>query len=177
MSSLDEFQFSIFKDCIARKMLQVQSSSEGDADSALDDFSTYLATEAWSSLPTDLKTATFEKREELSKWIPDLDSEESKCLPLDNISLGFTDTLVSYGIVGDNEDAMRFLRKVIVDYAEQATALPPVWSWTRRKECEICEREVPLTYHHLIPRSTHEKARKKGWHPEHMLHSVAWLCR
>ena len=52
-----------------------------------------------------------------------------------------------------------------------------MWSKTRTTECEICEREVPLTYHHLIPREVHDKVRKKKWHPEAMLNSVAWLCR
>ncbi len=52
-----------------------------------------------------------------------------------------------------------------------------MWFKTRTTECEICEREVPLTYHHLIPREVHDKARKKKWHPEAMLNSVAWLCR
>ena len=46
-----------------------------------------------------------------------------------------------------------------------------------RRLREICEREVPLTYHHLIPREVHDKVLKKKWHPEAMLNSVAWLCR
>jgi hypothetical protein len=36
---------------------------------------------------------------------------------------------------------------------------------------------VPLTYHHLIPKSVHEKVRKRGWHADEVLGSVAWLCR
>lgn len=36
---------------------------------------------------------------------------------------------------------------------------------------------MPLTYHHLIPRSTHEKVVKRGWHEGWRLNAVAWLCR
>jgi len=173
-------QYALFKDCIARKILQVQgiqgtSTNADDSDSALDDFASYLATEAWSTLPAVAKDATYETRESVSKSIPDPESDE--CLPLDSTSRGFTETLVSYGIVTDEEDALKLLRKVLVEYLEQACAPPPVWSSTRTKECEICEREVPLTYHHLIPRSTHAKVLKKGWHHESMINSVAWLCR
>ena len=170
-------QFSVFKDCIARKLLHFQATtttpdpSQEDSDSALDEFSTYLATEAWSTIPLPIRTANYDDREALSKAIPDLTAY------LDCISPGFTDTLVSYRLVSDEEEAKTFLRKIVGEFVEQATAPPPVWSSTRRKECEICEREVPLTYHHLIPRSVHEKVRKKGWHPESMINSVAWLCR
>ena len=36
---------------------------------------------------------------------------------------------------------------------------------------------MPLTYHHLIPKSVHERVKKRGWHDEEKLNSVAWLCR
>ena len=167
-------QFLVFQDCLARNM---PSASLDDTESALAEFIAYLATEAWSSLPTVLRTATYDGREILFKSIPDLSSGELESLNLDNISSGFTDTLVSYCIVPDDDDALKFLRKVILEYVEHTTAPPPVWSSTRTTECEICERHVPLTYHHLIPRSTHEKVLKKGWHSAAMLNSVAWLCR
>jgi len=67
--------------------------------------------------------------------------------------------------------------EVVESYLEAAIAAPPVWVTTRRTECEICEREVPLTYHHLIPKAVHTKVLKRGWHKEFMLNSVAWLCR
>ncbi|KAH9925244.1 uncharacterized protein B0H18DRAFT_1009268, partial [Fomitopsis serialis] len=104
----------------------------------------------WPALPGPLRSAAHEKRANL----PDVDS-----FTLDNIPLTF------------------FLRKVLVEYVAEVTAPPPVWSRTRASECEICEREVPLTYHHLIPREVHAKALKKKWHLEGMLNSVAWLCR
>ncbi|CAA7268986.1 unnamed protein product [Cyclocybe aegerita] len=171
-------QFYLFKDCLARRILQYQTVGGGadDAsDSALDDFVTYLTTEAWPTLPSILKEATYEGRDSLYQSIPDVESEDA--LSLDSTSAAFIESLVSYGIVSDDNEALRFLRKALVEYVVQACAPPPVWSLTRTKECEICQREVPLTYHHLIPKSVHAKVLKKGWHPESMLNSVAWLCR
>lgn len=181
MQEPSEPQFSVFKDCIAQRLLHI-SESTGTADvetqvsgsgpessqSGLDDFASYLAIEAWPIIPTVLQNADYETREA----IPD-----PSTVSLDSISTAFVDSLVSYGVVQDSEDALVFLKKTIDSYFEQACAPPPVWSSTRTEECAICGREVPLTYHHLIPRSVHTKVLKKGWHPKSMLNSVAWLCR
>ncbi|KAI0759296.1 hypothetical protein BD413DRAFT_488031 [Trametes elegans] len=165
-------QFSTFKDTLARRVLaepdvmgQVDAQAEADA---LDDFTNFLANEIWQSLPINLREASHETRES----VPDVDD-----LPLENIPTSFADTLVSCGLAEDEDSATAFLRRVLRDYVAEVCAPPPVWSKTRTKECEICEREVPLTYHHLIPREVHDKARKKKWHPEAILNSVAWLCR
>ncbi|KIM37417.1 hypothetical protein M413DRAFT_448481 [Hebeloma cylindrosporum] len=169
MGEFDTAQFSTFKDCIAQRMLH-RSDLESDSDdsSALDDFASYLATESWSTLPDNVKNATYETREKVT----DVDN-----IPLESTSTEFIDSLLSYRMVPDTEDALKFLRKVVEDYLEQACSPPPVWSSTRTSVCEICFRDVPLTYHHLIPRSVHAKALKQGWHPEAMINSVAWLCR
>jgi 5-methylcytosine-specific restriction endonuclease McrA len=76
-------------------------------------------------------------------------------------------------------DSIAFmLRPVLEAYITSTTAPPPPWASTRASACEICEREwIPLTYHHLIPRSTHAKVLKRGWHEEWELNKVAWLCR
>ncbi|PFH47855.1 hypothetical protein AMATHDRAFT_151078 [Amanita thiersii Skay4041] len=179
-------QYYVFKDCLARCLLahldsqslaskdtlstpSSISDSTSDDPSDLDDFSSYLSSECWSILPTSFQSATYETRD----TVPDTDT-----FPLGaRVSPAFVDTLVSYGITTDAEEAVRFLRRVLQGYVEEACAPPPVWSSTRTTECELCEREVPLTYHHLIPRSTHAKVLKRKWHPESMLNSVAWLCR
>lgn len=172
-------QFSIFRDCIAQKLLHLitpddngtgddQTPGDTDSGSPLDDFASYLATEAWETLPSVLKEATNETHDTL----PDVDS-----LSLESVPASFTDSLVSYGVVHDTDDAVDFLRKAIGDYVAQTCAPRPAWSSTRTEECAICARAVPLTYHHLIPRSTHTKVLKQGWHPKTMLNSVAWLCR
>lgn len=157
-------QFALFKDSIARRILS--HTDIQDSASELDDFSSYLASESWPTLPDSLRTATYETRGSVSTEIS-----------LDSTPVSFTDTLISYGFASDQEDAFNFLKKALDLYLDDACAPPPVWRTTRKTECEICEREVPLTYHHLIPRATHTKVLKRKWHPESMLNSVAWLCR
>ncbi|KAM5535331.1 hypothetical protein V8D89_011016 [Ganoderma adspersum] len=170
----DSPQLSTFKDCLARRILaypgildRTEAESEVGSD-PLDDFTAYLAEEIWPYLPSALQEATYENRD----TVPDVDA-----LALENLPTAFPDTLVSCGFIQDADDATAFLRKVLKTYVIEACAPPPMWSKTRTTECEICEREVPLTYHHLIPREVHDKVRKKKWHPEAMLNSVAWLCR
>lgn len=167
----DTAQYAVFNQCLARRFLSqpgILDCSPMDNSSSLDDFTSYLASEAWPTLPPSIRSASYDHRAEA----PDLDT-----LSLETIPTAFVDTLVSCGIADDADDVMAFLRKVLGDYMEDVTAPPPVWSKTRTSECEICEREVPVTYHHLIPREVHTKALKKKWHTEGMLNSVAWLCR
>ncbi|KAF9476313.1 hypothetical protein BDN70DRAFT_839542 [Pholiota conissans] len=162
-------QISMFKDAIARRILKLQTDQQsGDGEPAMDDFVSYLASESWPTLPLNIKEATHDKRD----IIPDVET-----ITFDSTSIDFVDSLVSYSIVSDPDGAYEFLRKTVADYLDQACSPPPIWSSTRTKECEICLREVPLTYHHLIPRSTHGKVIKKGWHSKTVLNSVAWLCR
>ena len=50
----------------------------------------------------------------------------------------------------------------------------------RPAECEICARpatQIPLTAHHLVPRSVAAKAVKRGWHTAEKTTDLAWLCR
>ncbi|KAF5350154.1 hypothetical protein D9756_009129 [Leucocoprinus leucothites] len=162
-------QFSIFRGCIAQQLILKQKTGATDAESELDDFVDFLAEESWSPLPLALQSATYQSRE----TAPEIESLDFETLT----SPTFIETLISYRITEDADDAVKFLRKVAETYREEACAPPPVWSSTRTDECEICERDIPLTYHHLIPRSTHDKVLKKGWHDASMLNSVAWLCR
>ena len=91
------------------------------------------------------------------------------------------DSLESYALLppnSDAHDAHNLLTPVFTSYCTAVTLPPPIWTTTRTAECELCERDwVPLTYHHLIPKSTHDRVRKRGWHDEDVLNSVAWLCR
>jgi len=174
-------QFSTFKDCLARRLLSTSNlptdGSEG-SDDPLDDFTSYLASEVWPSLPVFLHNASYESLSS-NNVLKEMASDPSS-IPLDTIPIptSFFDTLTSYSLFRDTDDCIRFLRKVLSDYLMEVAAPPPIWKKTRTEECEICERGwVRLTYHHLIPRSVHAKVLKKKWHPESMLNSVAWLCR
>ncbi|KIL66599.1 hypothetical protein M378DRAFT_160599 [Amanita muscaria Koide BX008] len=166
MSSQSVARYQTFKDCLAQSLLARLGGSDENSD--LDEFSLYLSSESWPILPSSLQNATYESRSS----VPDPDA-----LPLTSLPNSFIDTLMAYGITSDVDESILFLRRVLVHYIDEACAAPPVWSSTRTTECEICEREVPVTYHHLIPRSTHAKVLKRRWHPESMLNSVAWLCR
>lgn len=165
-------QFSLFKDCLVQRLIAkggVLESASSDADDDLEDFALYLSSELWLSLPVKIREATFETRDD----VPPIEPETIHTI----VSPSFVDTLTSFGAPDADERAAVLVSKVIDDYLAEACAPPPVWSRTRTTECEICEREVPLTYHHLIPREVHAKVLKKKWHPESMLNSVAWLCR
>ncbi|KAF6752391.1 hypothetical protein DFP72DRAFT_904771 [Ephemerocybe angulata] len=136
-------QYTLFQDCLASQLFAKEPefrSTEGDD---LSDFASYLAAEAWPVVPERFQQASYEA---LTRGdLGNLDVDE---LPLDAL----------------------FVRKVLGKYAEEATAPPPVWSSNEDgRSAEICERQVPLTYHHLVPRS--------AWHTEAMLNKVAWLCR
>jgi hypothetical protein len=100
---------------------------------------------------------------------------------LEIISPDAIDSLESYGLLpatSDTTDQRNLLLPVLNAYATSVTARPPIWTTTRTTECELCQRDwVPLTYHHLIPKSTHDRVMKRGWHDEDKLNSVAWLCR
>jgi len=43
--------------------------------------------------------------------------------------------------------------------------------------CLICEREMPLTKHHLIPREVHEWHKKHGGKTHKQLHTGIMICR
>lgn len=182
---LNSPQYSIFKDSLARRVLSLpgfsDSSSTSDTDE-LDEFVSYLASEVWPAIPprirdlTHASTSSVPTHEELTDVAGELD-----------VPASFSETLVSYGLIRVSgpaaaaSDLTAFLLPILSSYLAEATAAPqqPNWSATRSlvDGCELCGRDVPLTYHHLIPKSVHEKAVKRGWHEERMLGKVAWLCR
>jgi hypothetical protein len=44
--------------------------------------------------------------------------------------------------------------------------------------CELCGREKPLTFHHLIPRKNHRKRRfRRDYEREDLKARGLWLCR
>ncbi|OCB87810.1 hypothetical protein A7U60_g5134 [Sanghuangporus baumii] len=166
-----ESNFSLFEDCLASRVFVLPSVSDPEGDSEdLDEFSLYIAQEAWLALPSKIRELTF--------TISPIPEADEVVLDIQPSSTDSTDTLATYGLIssGDSDESHTFLRYVLISYISLATKPPPAWSSTRTNECEICSREVPLTYHHLIPRSTHERVIKRGWHPPEMLNNVAWLC-
>ncbi|WP_151703439.1 hypothetical protein [Nitrincola alkalilacustris] len=43
-------------------------------------------------------------------------------------------------------------------------------------QCELCEREAHLTFHHLIPRKVHRRAHFKKHYTFEQLQRGLWLC-
>lgn len=45
------------------------------------------------------------------------------------------------------------------------------------KRCELCEREVGFrTQHHLIPRTTHRRKKRRDGLTQEELNRVIWIC-
>lgn len=42
--------------------------------------------------------------------------------------------------------------------------------------CELCQRDAPLTFHHLIPRKVHRRARFQKHYTLEQLQQGVWLC-
>ncbi|KAL4896521.1 hypothetical protein BDV59DRAFT_198887 [Aspergillus ambiguus] len=145
------------------------------------DFIDFLASEIFTSFPSDLQTLTYSALQH----DPSLEDQYATPLPrttLDALTttlpVSVPESLAVYGLLPDAADTPEFLNPVLSEYIAGVTKPPPVWATTRTDACEICERDwIPLSYHHLIPRGVHAKVLKKGWHDEWMLNSVAWLCR
>ncbi|KAL4811526.1 hypothetical protein BDV18DRAFT_129549 [Aspergillus unguis] len=154
------------------------TATEGENPEELADFIDFIASEIFTALPDNLQTLSYSA----VQHSPALSTAYS--VPLAHSTLeslsnplpsSIHDTLATYT---PDLDAITLLNKALTEYIPSVTRPPPVWASTRASACEICERDwIPLSYHHLIPRGVHDKVRKKGWHDEWMLNSVAWLCR
>ncbi|EXJ67008.1 uncharacterized protein A1O5_09654 [Cladophialophora psammophila CBS 110553] len=167
-----------------KKARQNESEPEpsGPDPSELADFSDYLATDIFSSLPEKFQALSHHQyRNDIvnsNKWSLPLTltvlEELSAHLPGD-----INDSLTAYGLIEPpKSDMQSFMAPVFSGYISAVTTPPLKWTETRTTACEICERDwVPVTYHHLIPKQVHAKVLKRNWHEEHRLNSVAWLCR
>ncbi|KAK6350002.1 hypothetical protein TWF696_006254 [Orbilia brochopaga] len=141
----------------------------------LADFVEFLATDLYEYFPKDLTEVTYEMK--LADETGRVGTVEMAEEFLNNLPSTYVDAIVEAKLLADAEDVKRMTTTVMEDYLAAATAAPQNWKDTKPLECELCGREVRLTYHHLIPRSTHARVLKKRIHPEWMLNRVAWLCR
>lgn len=139
--------------------------------------------EIFPTLPADLRTLSYAAIQADPTLISSRYDEPLSDSALDaliaTLPPSVSDSLTAYGLTDSPDGLAPFLRPSLSSYIAAATTPPPVWSQTRDdvSGCELCGRDwVNLTYHHLIPREQHERVRRRGWHPEWMLNSVAWLC-
>lgn len=162
--SMDSTNFSVLRECLTAPIIRkaalnsqksqkarkgvfnsaAQDTADTDA-SELSDFIDYLATELWPLLPARLQSADY------NAFLEDASIKVLDSFSLKSIPLSFSESLIGYGLVVDDDDVEKLIVAVMEDYVDAACAPPPVWVDTRTEECEICEREVPLSYHHLIP--------------------------
>ncbi|EXJ85724.1 hypothetical protein A1O1_06092 [Capronia coronata CBS 617.96] len=204
MNGPEHFNFDAFRDClftvivnkstpdearkgskrssIRKKPTTSQTSFTDPEPSELADFAEYLAGGIFASLPDELQNLTHRAIQDdttlSDKWSLPLTlsvlEEVTAYIPGE-----VNDSLTAYGLVeAPKSDVQSFITPVLSAYIAVVTTPPPKWIETRTTACEICDRDwVPLTYHHLIPKEVHAKVLKRGWHEEHRLNSVAWLCR
>ncbi|KAF1977041.1 hypothetical protein BU23DRAFT_565197 [Bimuria novae-zelandiae CBS 107.79] len=175
---------------VAKEKVEVatQNTSPTEDEQAtaedLGEFIDYLSSIIFPSLPTDLRALSHSKLKDNAslqdRYSTPLFASTSTSL-INTIPPSAIDSLTSYALLPSPPDALdlhHFFTPLLSAYVTAVTAPPPVWSSTRTSACELCGRDwIPLTYHHLIPKSTHERVRKRGWHEEEALGSVAWLCR
>ncbi|EMD96785.1 hypothetical protein COCC4DRAFT_51527 [Bipolaris maydis ATCC 48331] len=175
------------KSDVARQDKAVENSTQdshtNDAED-LGEFIEYLSALVFPSLPASLRTLThalFTSTPWLEEtYSPPLSAATCTDL-LTRMPPVAIDSLESYALLppaSDQTDHHNLLTPLFTAYINAVTAPPPVWSSTRTEACQLCGRDwVPLTYHHLIPKSAHARVLKRAWHAEEMLNSVAWLCR
>ncbi|MCJ1477105.1 hypothetical protein MMC13_005776 [Lambiella insularis] len=170
---------------IIKSASEKTSNDRGDIDgsdaSELADFIHYLASEVFEVVPLDLQELSFvaiRNDPRLAAKYAESSVPSTVEAIVSRLPPSVTDSIQAYGLLDRSTDISHLISSVIPDYIGAVTAPPPIWSTTRSSACEICERDwIPLTYHHLIPKQTHEKAIKRQWHDEWRLNSVAWLCR
>ncbi|KAJ4987319.1 proline-specific permease [Stagonosporopsis vannaccii] len=160
------------------------SAPTGTDAEDLGEFIDYLSSLIFPSLPASLRTLSYPLFRD-TPYLRDAYTtplSASTCTALlSTLPPDALDSLESYTLLPtphDTTDIYNFFTPVFTAYCTATTLPPPIWVTTRTTACELCERDwVPLTYHHLIPKSTHDRVRKRGWHDEEVLNSVAWLCR
>lgn len=84
----------------------------------------------------------------------------------------FEDTITSFGDI-DSEESDAFCA---VLFSTLQTEPEIDENCLKPGQCEICERTLPLTKHHLIPRMMHPRLKKQGT-PKEILYRTADICR
>ena len=156
-------------------------SSYDDVQNKLTPSSQYIAYETFLSFPSELKTFSYTAMKN-SSYLAEVYTDPLPPTTLSRliaqIPPAVIDSLLTYFYISSSS-LPNFISPIFTSYIIAITQPPPPLLTTERASaCEICDRDwIPLTYHHLIPRSTHAKCLKRGWHEEWRLNSVAWLCR
>lgn len=153
------------------------ASEAGDEAEDLAEFTEYIASETFAALPPELQSLTHATwTQSHGEAYPLPLTPQTTCPLLQALDPAIPDSLELYTA----RPAPDFLAPVLTSYLQTFSRPPPAPRSTKAdaEGCELCGRDlVRLTYHHLVPRSVHEKAVRRGWHRREDLGSVAWLCR
>ncbi|KAI9795546.1 MAG: hypothetical protein M1825_001274 [Sarcosagium campestre] len=183
--------YNTFRDCLSDTLIQycvtqkdasrprLSGSTELDPvdSSDLGEFIDYIASETFQSLPSVFRNIQVE---DADYTLPMTDEAAERALQATPTTV--VDSLVTYGLLDDGEELGKLLTPVLTEYIKTLTVKVrseiQQTGLNKLDECEICGRGwVPLTAHHLVPRAAQAKARKRAWHPEWRMQSIAWLCR
>ncbi|KAK6443579.1 hypothetical protein LTR95_000406, partial [Oleoguttula sp. CCFEE 5521] len=195
--------FEVFRDCLSTPLIDrlaprpavrrrvkgrknevkpiVQVTGDDTSAAEMSDFIEYIAEEIFLDLPPELRSLSYAAIEDNATLVdrystPFVGAQLDAVLkPLPN---SVVESLTSYSLLADPSDLSNFLSPVLSTYITTTISPPPEYTpsltASRPSGCEICCREqLPLTYHHLIPREMHAKAVKRGWHAEWELNKVA----
>lgn len=132
----------------------------------------YLSTELYSSLPLHLQTLSHETSQPNPPPVEAL---------LPTLPPSLTESLTAYSLLPASTSAQNLLSAVLTGYIAAATAAPSIGLvgkvQAQVKGCEICKRDwIPLTGHHLIPRSVHAKVLKRTFLGGLVFCFALWPC-
>ena len=85
------------------------------------------------------------------------------------------DTMLGEFELGDDE--IGYLLESIVNVMADLTYVEDESEDLRDGECELCEREIPITRHHVNPKMVHTWAEKMLGRSKKELHSTIGICR
>ena len=133
--------------------------------------------EAFASLPPELQGLSYTAiketptlREMITKRNTIGNPSKTQNKIMLRISLG--PCLKYYSIISQEKELRKYLIPIICNYFDE---------FKKPRTCELCQCSAPaLTAHHLVPRSVHREALKRGWGPSKKrggLNSIAWLCQ
>jgi 5-methylcytosine-specific restriction endonuclease McrA len=89
----------------------------------------------------------------------------------------FEDLLLGHEGVGVEQEEFERFYELLADQVERLTAVDDDEEDLAPGLCAMCERPMPLTFHHLIPKSTHADMLKRGLCAKEDLTRGVRICR
>ncbi|RPA84762.1 hypothetical protein BJ508DRAFT_359481 [Ascobolus immersus RN42] len=136
-----------------------------DEDKELGEFIDYIATALLTSLPAHHRPS-------------EVDDDSPPISPTSTIPPELLETLTTYSLFPSLASATSFLSAILSQYHTSTATTTTEEKPVAITECELCHRDqLPLTAHHLVPRSAAAKAVRRKWRTEEETRNLAWICR